>query len=115
MSDRRLYPSAPNPRASTNHAELYHATADGKKLACGTVTLDGSNPTAVVTGLSAIDSATVTPVGATTPGDDPVHFTIAVSGGTLNIYAWGHDGTDPTLVASTDSSTVLHWMAVGDL
>jgi len=34
------------------------------------------------------------------------------SDGTLNLYAWGHNGTDPTLAASTSTLTV-EWMAFG--
>ena len=79
----------------------------------GTVTLDGSNPTPVTTGLTTVVTGVVTQKKATPPGDDPIIFTVGYSGGTLNVYAWKTDGSDPTLVASTDSAATVDWIAVG--
>ena len=80
----------------------------------GTVTLDGTNPTPVTTGLTTITSAVACIKTDTAPGDDPVTVTVDYSGGTLNIYAWKNTGgTDPTLVASTNSSATVDWIAVG--
>lgn len=80
----------------------------------GTVTLDGTNPTPVTTGLTTVASAVACIKTATAPGDDPNLVTVDYSGGTLNIYAWKNTGgTDPTLVASTDSSATIDWIAVG--
>lgn len=85
----------------------------GLKVRAGTATLDGSNPTPVTTGLSTIVAATVSLKATATPGDDPTSFSVGYSGGTLNIYAYKTDGTDPTLVASTNSSATVDWIAVG--
>jgi hypothetical protein len=95
------------------------ASGLGYTLARGEVTLDGSNPTSVViVGLSTIVGATVTLKQATAPGDDPVALTCdyggAVPAGRLDIYAWKTDGTDPTLVASTNAAAVISWIAIGD-
>ncbi len=80
----------------------------------GEVTLDGSNPTPVTTGLATISSVALTLKTASTPGDDPSWLSYDTSGGTLNIYAWKNTGgTDPTLVASTSSTAVVGWVAVG--
>lgn len=79
----------------------------------GTVTLDGTNPTPVTTGLTTVTSAVACIKSSTAPGDDPVAVTVTYSGGTLNIYAWKTDGTDPTLIASTNSSATVDWIAVG--
>ena len=89
--------------------------AAGYRLTYGTATLDGSNPTAVATGLTHVMGAVVTQKKATSPGDDPIIFTVDYSGvdGTLNIYAWKTDGTDPTLVASTNNSATVDWVAFG--
>lgn len=82
----------------------------------GEVTLDGSNPTPVYTGLNKIASASASLKSATAPGDDPSWLSVDYSGsdGTLNVYAWKNTGgTDPTLVASTNSSAVISWQAWG--
>jgi hypothetical protein len=84
------------------------------KVVGGTVTLDGSNPTPVTTGLSSITSAQVSLKSAVAPGDDPSWLSCDWSGGTLNVYAWKNTGgTDPTLVASTNSTAVVAWVAIG--
>lgn len=91
--------------------------AAGYKIARGEVTLDGSNPTPIVTGLATVVACTVSQKSASTPGDDPVAFTVdyagGVTAGTVNLYAWGHNGTDPTLVASTNNTAVVSWIAIG--
>lgn len=79
----------------------------------GVVALDGSNPTPVTTGLTTILAASATLEGAVAPGDNTSVLTVAISGGTLSIYAWKNtSGTDPTLVASTGTENV-HWVAYG--
>lgn len=101
MVDRRMYPTASVP-------------LDGGDRRGGTVTLSGSNPTTVDTGLSSIDHAVAIVDGASAPGLDPQMITLAFDGGTLSIYAWkATSATDPTLIASTDSSRQVHWFAVG--
>lgn len=84
-------------------------------VVAGEVTLDGTNPTPVVTGLSKVLSATATIKSATALGDDPVAVSVDYSGsnGTLNVYAWKTDGSDPTLVASTNNTAVVSWVAWG--
>lgn len=85
----------------------------GKTIA-GTVTLDGSNPTPVTTGLTTIDAAQVSLNSSSAPGDDPSWLSCDWTGGTLNIYAWKNTGgTDPTLVASTNNSAVVSWVVFG--
>ncbi len=80
----------------------------------GEVTLDGSNPTAVTTGLDTIVSAGATLKQSTAPGDDPSWLSVDYTGGALSVYAWKNTGgSDPTLVASTNSSAVVCWQAVG--
>lgn len=84
----------------------------------GEVTLDGSNPTSVTTGLSTIAGAVACIKNASAPGDDPVAVTVdyagSVAAGQLDIYAWKNTGgTDPTLVASTNNSVVVSWIAFG--
>lgn len=86
-----------------------------ERLIIGTVTLDGGNPTPVVLAnyVTAIDAAVVSIEGAGAPGDDPVQVTSAISTTTLNVYAWLHDGTDPTLTASSDNSRLVNFIAFG--
>ena len=75
----------------------------------GETTLDGSNPTAVSTGLSTITGVTLTLEGSSTPGVGTSILTYAVSGGTLSIYAWKvTSSSDTTLVASTGTEDVSY-------
>lgn len=91
------------------------------RIAFGEVTLDGSNPTSVAaaaTGLATIVAATASLKTAVAPGDDPSWLTVdyggAVPAGRLDIHAWKNTGgTDPTLVASTNNTAVISWVAVG--
>lgn len=88
----------------------------GLRMVYGTVTLDGSNPTNVDLSayLSGAMFALAAMDGTGAPGDDPNYVTQNVSGTTLNIYAWKNtNSTDPTYVASTDSSRVIGFFAVG--
>lgn len=94
------------------------AVAAGYKIARGEVTLDGSNPTPITTGLATVVAATATLKTAAAPGDDPSWLTVdyggGVTAGELDIYAWKNTGgTDPTLVASTNSTAVVSWIAIG--
>lgn len=82
----------------------------------GSVTLDGTNPTPVTTGLSKVLGGVVSLKQSTAPGDDPSWLSCDWSGtdGTLNVYAWKNTGgTDPTLVASTNNTAVVSWIAYG--
>jgi hypothetical protein len=90
--------------------------AAGYKIARGTATLDGSNPTTVATGLTTIVTAVASLKSATAPGDDPSWLSVNYSGsdGNLDIYAWKNTGgTDPTLVASTNNAATVDWIAIG--
>lgn len=80
----------------------------------GIGTLDGTNPTPVVTGLSSITSFTATLDGTAAPGDNTSVLTTTVgASGTATVYAWKNtSGTDPTLVASTGTET-FSWIAFG--
>jgi hypothetical protein len=94
------------------------AVAAGYKIARGEVTLDGSNPTPITTGLATVVACTVSLKSSSAPGDDPswlsVDYAGGVTAGAVNLYAWKNTGgTDPTLVASTNSSAVVSWIAVG--
>lgn len=84
------------------------------KIVAGEVTLDGTNPTPVATGLTTITSAQASLKSASAPGDDPSWLSVDWTGGTLNIYAWKNTGgTDPTLVASTSNTAVVTYLVVG--
>lgn len=92
--------------------------AAGYKIARGEVTLDGSNPTSVVTGLATVVAVVATLKAATTPGDDPswlsVNYGGGVTAGTFDVYAYKNTGgTDPTLVDSTNNAAVFSWIAIG--
>ena len=94
------------------------ASAVGLKLAQGEVTLDGSNPTSITTGLSTIVAAIASLKTAVAPGDDPSWLSVdyggAVPAGRLDVHAWKNTGgTDPTLVASTNNAAVISWIAIG--
>ena len=89
----------------------------GKTVVYGTVTLDGVNPTPIdLSGeLLNIDWAQVSFERTDAPVLDPVLVTHAISGQTVNVYAWKHtSNSNPTLLASTDSSEEVSFMAVGD-
>lgn len=86
------------------------------KIARGTVTLDGSNPSSATTGLATAVACTVTNKRSTAPGLDPTEFTIITTAvaGRLDVYAWKPTGaTDTTLVASTDADDTIDWVCVG--
>jgi hypothetical protein len=83
------------------------------RVASGEGTLDGSNPTAVATGLSRIIAVSLTLKGSAAPGDSTQCLTYTTSGGTLSVYAWKNtSGSDPTLAASTGTES-FSWTAVG--
>ena len=92
---------------------------DGLRLIVGTVTLDGSNPTPIeLSGyLRSVDMAVVSMDGSVAPGADPTLVTSAVSGTTVNVYAWkvttGGAAGNPTLIASTDNARLVSFFAIG--
>ena len=90
--------------------------AAGYKIARGTITLDGSNPSSAATGLTAIVACAVTNKRSDTPGLDPTDFTIATAAvaGRLDIYAWKPTAADNALLtASTDSDDTIDWVCIG--
>ena len=75
----------------------------------GTTLLDGSNPTSVTTGLSALTACWVNRTIGTSPGVTAYIFTIlrTAVAGRLDIYAWQPtSSSDPTLVASASTDRV---------
>ena len=91
-------------------------TAGKPRFVYGTVILDGGNPTPVALAgyLAAIDAAGVSMEGSAAPAADPSVVTSAISGTTLNVYAWKITGVgDATLVASTNNARLVNWWAVG--
>jgi hypothetical protein len=88
------------------------AIAKIDKMAYGVGTLDGSNPTAVDTGLASCVSFVATLKGSATPGDSTSVLTATISGATASVYAWKTDGSDPTFVASTGTEQFF-WVAAG--
>src|SRR3990167_1108930 len=86
------------------------------RIVYGTVTLDGGNATPVDLSayVTAIDAAVVSMEGTAAPGADPSAVTSAISGTTLNVYAWKITGAaDATLIASTDNARLVNFFAVG--
>ena len=88
----------------------------GKGVVAGKVQLDGGNPTPIDLSayFTSVEAAVVSMDGSVAPADDPSLITHAISGTTVDVYAWKNTGgTDPTLVASTNNSAVVGWIAVG--
>lgn len=88
----------------------------GKRMIAGVVTLDGTNPTpiALASYLRQVKGAVVSWRTSSAQGVDPTTVTAAVSGTTVNVYAWKVTGnTDPTLIASTDNANQVSFMAWG--
>lgn len=86
------------------------------KIVAGTITLDGGNPTPIDLSKffkTGIVAAVANYADATTPADDHSIVTCAISGRTVNLYAWKHAAADPTLEASTSSTAVVNYVAVG--
>lgn len=87
--------------------------AGGYKVARGETALDGSNPTPVATGLTTVVAFVATLKGTAAPGVSTSVLTYAISGATVNVYAWKPTSTSvPTLVASTGTES-FGWLAVG--
>lgn len=95
--------------------DYINALAGGGKIKSGAATLDGANPTPVATGLTSITSCTVALGATTAPGVGTSVVTIGKSSGTLNLYAWKVTSTtDTTLIASTDNTSSVNWVCVGN-
>jgi hypothetical protein len=93
------------------------ALGDGKVMVVGEVTLDGSNPTAIASGLTAVEAVVVTIKGTATPGLDPLIITADYGASpTVNLYAWKPTASgNVTLIASTDAARVVSYMIVGTM
>ena len=86
----------------------------GARLVFGTVVLDGSNPTPIALAPfgRSCKGGVVSIRSTAALGDDPVAVTCNPSGSTLNVYAWKNTGgTDPTLIASTNNTVLVDFVA----
>lgn len=93
--------------------DTVNALNSGLATFSGEIALDGSNPTAVTTGLSSISGCNVSLKVSTAPGVGTSVVTYSTSSGTLNIYGWKvTSSADNTLIASTGTETV-GWTCVG--
>lgn len=113
LNGAALYDSAGN-----DMSKVIAGLTTGVKIKHGEITLDGTNPTSVATGLASIVAATASFKTATALGDDPnalsVDYGGSVAAGQLDIYAWKNtSGTDPTQVASTNNAIVISYIAIG--
>lgn len=87
--------------------------AAGLKVVGLSVTLDGTNPSSVAHGLTAVTACSEMNLRSTAPGDEVTAFTYVVNGANIDLYAWTTNGTDPTLIASTDANDVVKLICVG--
>ena len=87
--------------------------ANGYKLARGTGTLDGANPTPIATGLATVLAAAVSLKGTAAPGASTGVLTVNINGTSIDVYAWKATSTsNPTYIASTGTEE-FYWIAVG--
>lgn len=97
----------------TDTANQVLGVSSGYKIARGATTLDGSNPTAVATGLTTVVSCNVMIATSVAPGVSTSLVTGVISSTTLNVYGWRPtDATNNTLIASTGTDPV-QWICVG--
>jgi hypothetical protein len=98
---------------SAVNAGAVAGVANGYKLARGVTALDGSNPTPITTGLTAVTGFACALAGTSTPGVGTSVITYDISGGTVNLYAWKvTNSSTTTLIASTGTENVA-WIAIG--
>lgn len=93
----------------------WHAFMD-KVFVSGKVQLDGGNPTPIDLSayVTALDGAVVSLEGSAAPGVDPTQISSAISGTTVNVYAWKITAAgDGTLIASTNNARLVNFMAIG--
>lgn len=87
------------------YGALAEADRQGKELQCGEAAITAS--VAISTEFATIDAVVVTHNTSSAPGVGSSHFTYAVSGNTVTIYAWKVTGSaDTTLVAGTVETNV---------
>jgi hypothetical protein len=106
--------------ASGSGSVLEVLRLNGLKMTGGSTVLGGSSPTAIVTGLSTIlyAAASLQIVGGAAPGLDPCQLAVdwggSVAAGTLDVYAYKFtSSSNPTLLASTNASDYISWVALG--
>jgi hypothetical protein len=93
---------------SSTEVVLPTVAGSGSKIAAGTGTLDGSNPTTISTGLTSVLAFTATKIDTDGVGAGTAFLTHGTpSGGSVDVYAWVAAGT-----ASTSTET-FSWIAVG--
>lgn len=98
---------------AAGRASIQGVAGVGGKIAGGATALDGSNPTAIATGLGTITSFVGMLQGSSAPGVGTSILTVTISSGTASVYAWKVTGAgDTTLIASTGTETV-QWIAFG--
>lgn len=89
------------------------APTAGSRVAGGSVALDGTNPTPIVTGLTTVTGFSATLQGSAAPGVGTIVLTHTIASGTVSVYAWKVTATgDATLIASTGTETIS-WTAFG--
>lgn len=88
------------------------------RLIAGSIQLDGGNPSPINLGayFRAVKGAVVSYRGSAAQGVDPTTVTCVVSGTTVNVYGWKvTSNANPTLIASTDNTNVVSFVAWGDV
>ncbi len=99
--------------AALLNANFVQTPGTALRVVGGTSALDGSNPTPVATGLTTVTAFVALLGSAVAPGLNTSELTYAISGGTVNVYAWKPtSATDPTLIASTGTDA-FSWIALG--
>jgi predicted RecA/RadA family phage recombinase len=105
-------------RLITDRARAVSGVASQYRIARGTGTLDGANPTSIVTGLAVVLAFVATLKGTAAPGASTIVLTSAANAtaGTQDVHAWkvttGGAAGNPTLVASAGTED-FDWIAVG--
>ena len=92
------------------------SVAATSQVTAGTIALDGTNPSSLTTGLSAIAGCTVTRNNSVAPGLDPLVFSVITTTaiGRVDVYAWKATAADDTtMIASTNNSETVMVVCVG--
>jgi hypothetical protein len=103
----------------TQDVQVGKGGAGRVRLIFGTVTLDGGNPTPIDLSayLQLLYGAVVSIEGSAATGADPNQVSSAISGATVNVYAWkvttGGAAGNPTEIASTDNARLVNFIAFG--
>lgn len=109
---------AENLRITQPKLEVKHGNKGSAVLAVGTVTLDGTNPTAVdclaVHGIGTVQGAVVNYKHGTAPALDHNNITCDWTSATLNVYAWKVTASgNATEIASSDNTVVVSYVVWG--